>query len=82
MPVVQGSGYTSPPVLTLTGGGGSGVTTKTYLGNNGNVTKVDVLAQGSGYYGLPSVSINGNLIEGGEPASFGVVLGNNNNCKV
>ena len=77
VPVVQGSGYTSPPVLTLSGGGGSGVTTKTYLGNKGNVTKVDVLTQGTGYYGLPTISINGNLVEGGESASFGIVLGNN-----
>ena len=76
-PVDGGQGYTSPPVLTLTGGGGSGTILKTYLGTKGNVTKVDVVVTGSGYYSSPTISVNGNLIDGGREASFSVELGNN-----
>jgi hypothetical protein len=76
-PVDGGQGYTSPPVLTLTGGGGTGTVLKTYLGTKGDVTKVDVVVSGSGYYSTPVISVNGNLIDGGRDATFSVELGNN-----
>ena len=76
-PVNQGKGYTNPPIVTLTGGGGTGTVLKTYLGSTGGVTKVDVLVQGTGYYSAPTVSVNGNLVDGGEEATFSVKLGNN-----
>ena len=76
-PVDGGQGYTSPPELTLTGGGGSGTVLKTYLGTKGDVTKVDVVVSGSGYYSTPVISVNGNLIDGGRDATFSVELGNN-----
>jgi len=77
MPVDQGSGYTNPPSLTVTGGGGSGVTLKSYLGSNGNVTKVDIITPGTGFYSAPVIAVNGNLVEGGRHATFSVKLGNN-----
>ena len=72
-----GEGYTTPPVLNVVGGGGTGAVLKPYLGTKGNVSKVDVLVQGSGFYSAPTIEVNGNLIDGGRHATFGVVLGNN-----
>ena len=76
-PVDGGQGYTSPPVLTLTGGGGTGTILKTYLGTKGDVTKVDVVVSGTGYYSSPTVLVNGNIVDGGRLATFSVELGNN-----
>ena len=76
-PVEQGNGYTTPPVLELVGGGGTGAVLKTYLGSKGNVTKVDVIVAGTGFYSAPSVTIKGNLVEGGKHATFSVQLAPN-----
>ena len=75
-PVNQGRGYTVPPILKISGGGGSGAVLKTYLGSSGNVTKVDVINPGTGYYSTPVIEIVGNLADGGEPATFSIVMGN------
>ena len=75
-PVDQGAGYTNPPQITLEGGGGSGTVLKSYIGTKGNVTGVDVLAPGSGYYSVPRVVVNGNILDGGRPATFSVQIGN------
>lgn len=77
VPVNQGKGYTSPPILKAEGGGGAGTVLKAYLGSAGNVVKVDVLQSGSGYYSTPVITVNGNLVDGGEPATFSCILGNN-----
>ena len=76
-PVNEGHGYTNPPSLTLEGGGGTGTVLKAYLGTKGNVTAVGVVVGGTGYYSTPKVKVNGNLIDGGEEASFSVELGDN-----
>ena len=55
-----GSGYTSPPTVTLTEGGGTGATATATV-SNGAVTTISVLDGGSGYTSPPTVT----LTEGG-----------------
>ena len=43
----QGEGYTEPPVVTITGGGGAGATAVATIGD-GKVSKITVTNQGSG----------------------------------
>lgn len=53
-----GSGYTSAPTVTISGGGGSGaLATATVSG--GAVTKISVLYKGFGYTSAPTVTISG-----------------------
>ena len=51
-----GSGYTREPVVTVTGGGGSGATAKASLSGDA-VSLVVVLTSGSGYTSAPTVTI-------------------------
>jgi len=51
-----GSGYTSEPAVTISGGGGSGATAKAILSGD-KVTAIVVLTAGGGYASVPSVSI-------------------------
>ena len=60
----QGEGYTTSQI-TLEGGGGTGAVLKSYIGTKGNVTGVDVLVGGTGYYSVPRVIVNGNILDGG-----------------
>lgn len=62
-----GSGYTSEPAVTITGGGGSGATAKAILSGD-KVEVVVVLTAGSWYTGSPTVTIEG------PPKALGVVL--------
>ena len=71
-----GKGYTTPPVIKLTGGGGSGAKLRANLGSNGRLTSVDILNKGSGYTSQPDVEIVGNLIDSGQPAKISVQIGN------
>lgn len=54
----EGSGYLSPPVVSLSGGDpqtpGSAIA---YLGKYGNVSSIAVISGGSGYTDVPSVNI-------------------------
>jgi subtilisin-like proprotein convertase family protein len=51
-----GSGYTSAPVVTISGGGGSGATaTATVVG--GVVTAITVINPGIGYFSAPTVTV-------------------------
>ncbi|EPH3059707.1 TPA: hypothetical protein RFN03_003488 [Klebsiella aerogenes] len=53
-----GSGYTSAPTVTISGGGGTGaLATATVSG--GVVTKISVLYRGFGYTSAPTVTISG-----------------------
>lgn len=53
-----GSGYTTAPTVTLTGGGGSGATAEaTVVG--GVITKITVTNNGMGYTTAPTVAITG-----------------------
>lgn len=51
-----GSGYTSAPAITISGGGGSGATATATI-TNGVVTAIAVTAGGAGYVSAPTVTI-------------------------
>jgi hypothetical protein len=53
-----GAGYTSPPAVVITGGGGSGATATSTV-SAGNVTSVTVTNPGTGYTSAPTVTLNG-----------------------
>ena len=69
----QGSGYTSAPTVSLTGGGGTGATaTATVVG--GKVTKVTVTNPGTGYTSAPTVAFTGGGGTGATAtASYGTI---------
>jgi len=52
-----GSGYTTPPNVTFTGGGGTGAAATATV-SNGAVTAITVNSQGSGYTSTPTVVID------------------------
>ena len=70
-----GSGYQSPPTITITGGGGSGATAITKLGIGGKVSAVEITNPGSGYLTAPTMTINGSTEEGGTQAVLSLVIG-------
>ena len=70
-----GSGYSIPPQIKISGGGGSGAEARAYIGTNGRVTTVEVTKSGSGYLSQPNVEIIGSLEEGGTTARLSPVLG-------
>jgi hypothetical protein len=53
-----GTGYTSPPTLTLAGGGGAGATAYAHI-DSGVVESVVVQAAGTGYTAAPTISFSG-----------------------
>ncbi len=53
-----GAGYTSPPTVTLTGGGGSGAVATAYLDGAGHVASITV-SGGTGYTSAPAVMLSG-----------------------
>ena len=52
-----GSGYTSPPAITFTGGGGSSATAVASINASGAVTDINITAGGSGFSSAPTVVI-------------------------
>ena len=66
-----GSGYTSQPTLTITGGGGTGASYSPVVADN-QIVGIDRLATGSGYTSVPTVTISGG---GGSGAVIEAVLG-------
>ena len=58
-----GSGYTSEPTITISGGGANAnvqaTAVATINGDTGAVTRITVLTPGSGYYQTPIVTVNG-----------------------
>jgi hypothetical protein len=70
----SGSGYLTPPVVTITGGGGTGATARAFIGA-GRVTRITVTNQGSGYLSNPTVTIEGSQREDGTIARATAILG-------
>lgn len=72
-----GSGYTSEPTITISGGGANANVQATAVttidGDTGAVTSITILTPGSGYYLTPTVTINGSC---DEPATAYAVLRN------
>lgn len=66
-----GSGYTSAPTVTISGGGGSGATAIAYI-YNGAVIGFRMQTLGSGYSSAPAVSFSGG---GGSGAAATAVVG-------
>lgn len=75
----SGAGYSSPPTVTISGGGGSDATAIAQIGENGLVTGFIVTNGGSGYTSAPDVVLTGGggtgaeaeaLIPGGAVASL------------
>jgi parallel beta-helix repeat protein len=57
-PTAPGSGYTSAPTVTITGGGGTGAAA-TALVYGGQVVAIFVTNQGSGYTSSPTIGLSG-----------------------
>ena len=54
-----GSGYTTAPQITISGGGGSGATAVASIGVGGKITSITVTNPGTGYLTAPNITING-----------------------
>ena len=63
-----GTGYTSAPTVTLTGGGGSGATA-TAIVDSGSVIGVAITNPGTGYTGVPTVAFTGGAGSGAAAAA-------------
>lgn len=66
-----GSGYTSAPTVTISGGGGSGATAQAYI-TNGAVLGFRMQSLGSGYTSAPTVTLSGG---GGSGATATATVG-------
>ena len=64
-----GSGYTSPPTVSFTGGGGSGGA-GTAVVSGGAITSVSITSGGSGYTSPPTVSFVGGVGNGATCTAF------------
>jgi len=64
-----GSGYSTAPTVSLTGGGGSGATAIAVLGSNGQVLRINVVNPGSGYTSAPAVTIGAPPVGSGPEAA-------------
>lgn len=65
-----GSGYLSAPMVTISGGGGSGATAIATIDANGTVTGITITNPGMGYTGAPTITIAG---AGGSGATVGTI---------
>ena len=70
-----GTGYTEVPLITISGGGGSGATARAFIGS-GAVKNIVVDNPGSGYTSAPTVNIEGTQAAGGLQPKVSVILGN------
>jgi hypothetical protein len=64
-----GSGYTAAPIVTISGGGGSGATATAYI-TNGVVIGYRMAALGSGYTSAPTAIISGGGGSGATATAF------------
>lgn len=55
----RGSGYTTPPAISFTGGGGTGAAATANLSPTGQVDSITITNAGSGYTSQPAVSFTG-----------------------
>jgi hypothetical protein len=58
-----GTNYNSNPIITISGGGGTGATAvATVTGTGGVITVMTILTSGSGYTSAPTVSVTGGAL--------------------
>jgi autotransporter-associated beta strand protein len=62
-----GTGYTSPPLVQITGGGGSDATGYAIINSSGAVTAVIITSPGFGYTSAPTIK----FLDGGAPGTAG-----------
>lgn len=62
-----GTGYTAPPLVQITGGGGSDATAYAIINSSGAVTAVVITSPGFGYTSAPTVK----FLDGGAPGTAG-----------
>ncbi|HEY1646232.1 MAG TPA: carboxypeptidase-like regulatory domain-containing protein, partial [Candidatus Saccharimonadales bacterium] len=70
--VAVGSGYTSVPTVSFSGGGGSGAAGIAVRSSGGAISAVTITNQGSGYSSAPTILFSGG---GGSGANYTAVLG-------
>ncbi|MFM2197075.1 MAG: hypothetical protein RLZZ505_507 [Verrucomicrobiota bacterium] len=69
-----GSGYIGAPIVTITGGGGTGATAVAdFDAATGTVTGITITNAGSGYTSTPTVSIAHGFQSGGTAATLGTI---------
>ena len=69
-----GSGYVGAPIVTITGGGGTGATAVAdFDAATGTVTGITITSPGSGYTSAPTVTLSHGFQTGGTAATLGTV---------
>ena len=76
-----GTLYTSTPIITFEGGGGTGATAIAYI-SRGKISAIDVTNPGSGYTSAPKVVFNGSQSEGGKAANATAIIKNDTIRKI
>jgi hypothetical protein len=71
-----GSGYQAAPELTIIGGGGTGAAARAFIGRNGSITNIIMTTNGTGYYSMPEIVINGSVDDTGTAARLVAILDN------
>ena len=71
-----GTGYLEVPLVTLTGGGGTGAKAQAYIGAGGAITWIKMTNVGTGYLSAPTVTIEGTQSEGSTAAIVNAKIGN------
>lgn len=64
-----GSGYTTEPVITVAGGGGTGFAVKANLGAGGSIASISITSPGTGYTSAPTLTIPAPTGTGSAPAA-------------
>lgn len=67
-----GSGYVSPPTVSIVGGGGSGASAETIINSSGNIIKINILNRGKNYTSAPTIEFIGPATV---PATAKAILG-------
>jgi hypothetical protein len=71
-----GSGFRQPPLVVISGGGGSGAEAKAFIGS-GKIRSIVVTNPGSGYTSTPTVTIEGTQEDGGTLPKLSAIISNN-----
>ena len=70
-----GSGFSRPPIVSISGGGGIGAKARAFV-SNGEIKQIVVTEPGEGYTSAPSVTIEGTQEQGGKLPKLSVIIKN------